>query len=219
MRPHQTAAIALTTAVCAVAVVACGSQATADPSSAATATTTSTSTGASTGGAITTAGATHGGVTACAASQLRIALTRTGALAGQAGGYLRFTNDSHATCRITGWPVVAGLTSSGNATTLRHARSTMYGAWRYTSPLPVVTLRPGDAAYAVVAADDLPVGSQTRCPAPDTRLRVAAPGSKTSVLISAWLPGARSYLPTCASIGGSPSDEVSTITTLSRLAH
>ena len=169
--------------------------------------------------AVMTAGKAQGGTAACATSQLKVALVDTGALAGQAGGYLRFTNDSHATCRVTGWPVVAGLTASGKAAALRHARSTMYGAWQYSAPLPVLTLRPGDSAYAVVAADDLPVGSQTRCPAPDVRLRVAAPGSKSTVLISAWLPGARSYLPACPSINGSPTGETSAITTLTRLAH
>lgn len=224
MRFRQTASIALTAAFCALTVVACGSQSSQSAqgaSSAATATATASATGTSTSTSTSTDNTvtTAGGVTACATSQLRVALTYTGALGGQAGGYLRFTNDSHAACRITGWPAVAGLTSSGKATTLRHARSTMYGAWQYASPLPVVTLRPGDAAYAVVAADDLPAGSQHSCPAPDVRLRVAAPGSKTTVLVSAWLPGARSYLPACTSVDGSPTGEVSTITTLSKLAH
>jgi hypothetical protein len=156
---------------------------------------------------------------ACATSQLKIALTYTGALAGQAGGYLRFTNDSRGTCSLTGWPVVAGVTANGRATTFRHARSTMYGAWQYPVPLPVLTLRPGQSGYAVVVAQDLPVGARTTCPAPDVRLRVAAPGSRRSVLISAWLPGARTYLPTCTSVTGAETGETSAITALAALPH
>jgi hypothetical protein len=143
----------------------------------------------------------------------------TAAYAGQAGGYLRFTNDSHTACSLSGWPVVSGVTASGRATTFRRARSTMYGAWQYSAPLPALTLRPGASGYAVIAADDLSAGTQTSCPAPDVRLRVAAPGSKKSILISAWLPGARSYLPTCRSISGAETAQTSAFTTLARLAH
>lgn len=158
------------------------------------------------------------GLTTCPMSQLAITLIDTGALGGQAGGLLRFTNNGTTACTLTGWPMVAGVTASGTATTLRHARSTMFGAWRYSAPLPDLRLRPRASAYAVVAADDQPAGSTTRCPAPDVRLRVSAPGSASSVMISAWLPGARSYLPTCPSINGSPTGEVSTITTLIKIA-
>jgi hypothetical protein len=168
------------------------------------------------GGQVASAMTAGAGQTACAMSQLKVALTNTGAVAGQAGGYLRFTNDSHAICSLSGWPVVSGVTASGRATTFRHARSAMYGAWRYSAPLPALTLRPGASGYAVIAADDLPAGTQTSCPAPDVRLRVAAPGSKKSILISARLPGARSYLPTCRSISGAETAETSAITTLAR---
>jgi hypothetical protein len=37
--------------------------------------------------------------------------------------------------------------------------------------------------------------------------------------VSAWLPGARSYLPSCAAINGSATGEVSAITPLSALPH
>ena len=76
------------------------------------------------------------------------------------------TNDSGTPCHLTGWPVVTGLTAAGTATPLRHAQSTMFGAWQYAAPPPVVTLQPGDSAYAVVAADDQPAGNNAHCPAP-----------------------------------------------------
>ncbi len=164
-------------------------------------------------------GGSPGGLAACTTAQLKVGLTNTGALGGQAGGYLRFTNDGSAACRMHGWPVVTAVTAAGKATGLRRARSTMYGAWQEPSPLPAVTLQPGGSAYAVVAAADQPAGSATACPAPYVRLRVAPPGGSGDVVVSAWLPGARSYLPSCAAINGSTTGEVSAITPLSALPH
>jgi hypothetical protein len=218
MRINRAAPGVLVAAVCALTIAGCGgsqaqggSQALSAPSAPAAS--------SATGATAVTAGEAEADATVCTMSQLKVALTNTGALGGQAGGYLRFTNHSRATCRLTGWPVVAGVTANGKATTFRHARSTMYGAWRYSAPLPVLTLRPGDSGYAVVEADDLPVGTATSCPAADVRLRVAVPGGKSSVLLSAWLPGALTYLPTCRSVTGSETAQTSAITTLSRLAH
>ena len=148
-----------------------------------------------------------------------MALTNTGALGGQAGGYLRFTNDGQAACQMGGWPAVVAVTAAGQATALRRARSTMYGAWQAPSPLPVVRLGPGQSAYAVVAAADQPAGSAASCPAPYVRLRVGPPGGPAGAVVSAWLPGARSYLPSCAAIDGSTTGEVSAITPLSALPH
>lgn len=156
---------------------------------------------------------------ACVTSELKISLTNTGALAGQAGGYLKFTNDSGTQCRMSGWPVVIGLTAGGQATRLGRMQSSMFGAWHYTSPPPVITLQPGNSAYAIVAADDKPAGNSSRCPAPYARLRVSPPGDSGTVTISAWLPGAVSYLPACTSADGSPTAGTSTITTLSSLPH
>jgi Domain of unknown function (DUF4232) len=156
---------------------------------------------------------------ACVTSDLKISLAATGALAGQAGGYLKFTNDSGAPCRMSGWPTVIGLTAAGQATHLGHLQSSMYGAWHYTAPPPVITLQPGNSAYAIVAADNKPAGSSSRCPAPYTRLKVSPPGDSGSVTISAWLPGAVSYLPACTSVDGSPTAGTSTVTTLSSLPH
>jgi len=158
-------------------------------------------------------------IDACVATQLKVSISHSGALAGQAGGYLRFTNNSRTPCRMNGWPVVTGLTAAGTVMLLRHAQSTMFGAWHYAAPSPVVTLHSGDSAYAVVEADDQPAGDSARCPAPYVRLRVSPPGGSGSVVISAWLPGAGSYLPACTSVNGSPTAETSTITTLSSLPH
>jgi hypothetical protein len=175
---------------------------------------------AASSGVTVAASATRGaGTQACAGSQIVITLTRTGALGGQAGGYLTFTNKGANTCQITGWPSVTGVSRTGASAVLAHAQSTMFGAWQYSSPAPTVTLAPGASAYAVVAADDNPVGSATSCPAPYVELRVTAPGSPAATTVSAWLPGASSYLPTCASVSGKPTDEVSDVVPLTSLAH
>jgi hypothetical protein len=196
----------LAVVACGLAITACGSQ---DASGAASSADTTGSPSAP----------SVAGVKACVTAQLKISLTHTGALAGQAGGYLKFTNTSGTACRMNGWPAVIGLTATGQATRLRRMQSSMFGAWHYRAPLPVVTLRQGDSAYAIVAADDKPAGASTRCPAPYARLRVSPPGDSRDVTISAWLPGAASYLPSCKSANGSPTAGTSTITTLSRLPH
>jgi len=165
------------------------------------------------------AGSPVTGLAACTTAQIKIVITHTGALGGQAGGYLQFTNDGSAACRMSGWPVVVAVTAAGKATTLRHAQSTTYGAWQAPASLPMVTLQPGDSAYAVVAAADHPAGSAAQCPAPYVRLRVSPPGGSGGVMVSAWLPGARAYLPACTAIDGSPAGEVSAITPLSSLPH
>jgi hypothetical protein len=194
----------LAVAASGLVMTACGSQ---NPPGAASSSDTTTSSGS------------PPAVAACVASQLKISLTNTGALAGQAGGYLKFTNDSGTPCRMSGWPVAIGLTAAGQATRLGRMQSSMFGAWHYTAPPPVVTLKPGNSAYAIVAADDKPAGNNSHCPAPYVRLRVSPPGDSGNVTISAWLPGAVSYLPACVSADGSPTAGTSTITTLSSLPH
>ena len=201
---------ALAAAACGLVITACGSQNSPGAASSAA---------SSPGTTVSSDSPSPASSDACVTAQLKISIIDTGALAGQAGGYLQFTNDSHTLCRMSGWPAVIGLTATGSATRLRRLQSTMFGAWHYTAPPPVVTLRPGGSAYAVVAADDQPAGSNTRCPAPYVRLRVSPPGDSGNVAISAWLPGARSYLPACTSADGSQTAGTSTITTLSSLPH
>jgi hypothetical protein len=204
----------LAVAACGLVVTACGSQASTGASPTATSPASAKSPDSSSAASESSSTAV---ATECPASQLSVTLTDTGAVGGQAGGYLKFTDGGRTSCRMTGWPVVVALTAAGQATSAQHAESTMFGAWRYAAPLPVVVLRPGDSAYAVVAASDEPAGRGTHCPEPYVRLRVGPPGHPGRVTISAWLPGARSYLPSCTAIDGSPTAVISAITTLSHL--
>jgi Protein of unknown function (DUF4232) len=209
----------LAVAACGLGITACASQAAPGAASSSSATSPANNTTSPANNTTSPSSASAADTSACVTSQLKISLTNTSALAGQAGGYLKFTNNSGTPCRMTGWPAVTGLTAKGQATQLRHLQSSMFGAWHYSAPPPVVALQPGHSAYAIVAADDKPAGSSNRCPAPYTRLRVSAPGDSGNVTISAWLPGASTYLPSCASASGSPTAGTSTITTLSSLPH
>jgi len=200
---RASALAALAAAACGLVIAGCAST---DATSAASAAGSASAGSASAGGA-------------CGTAQLKISLTHTGALAGQAGGYLTFTNDSSTSCTMSGWPAVTALTAAGRAVSLRHLRSSMFGAWQYSSPPPTTTLRPGDSGYAIVAAADKPAGSSTSCPAPYVRLRVSPPGGSGSVTISAYLPGATSYLPSCTAANGASTAGTSTVTTLSHLPH
>jgi hypothetical protein len=209
----------LAVAACGLGITACASQAAPGAASSSSATSPANNTTSPANNTTSPSSASAADTGTCITSQLKISLTNTSALAGQAGGYLKFTNNSGTPCRMTGWPAVTGLTAKGQATRLRHLQSSMFGAWHYSAPPPVVALQPGHSAYAIVAADDKPAGSSTHCPAPYTRLRVSAPGGSGNVTISAWLPGASTYLPSCASASGSPTAGTSTITTLSSLPH
>ena len=203
----------LTAAACGLVISGCASTAAPGTASAASA---ATSPSAGTPSASVGSPSADG---SCGTAQLKISLTHTGSLAGQAGGYLKFTNDGSTPCRMSGWPAVTALTAAGRAMPLRHLQSSMFGAWQYSSPPPTVKLQPGDSAYAIVAADDKPAGSSAHCPAPYVRLRVSPPDGSGSVTISAYLPGATSYLPACTSADGSPTAGTSTVTTLASLPH
>ena len=95
----------LAVAACGLGITACASQAAPGAASSATSPANNTTSPSSAASAADTG--------ACVTSQLKISLTNTGALAGQAGGYLKFTNNSGTPCRMTGWPAVIGLTASG----------------------------------------------------------------------------------------------------------
>lgn len=160
-----------------------------------------------------------GPVPPCTITQLKITLTRRGgAVTGWVGGYLRFANAGHAACQLHGWPEVTAVTASGQEiTALRAVHGTMLGSWQRTSPLPVVRLTPGAAAFAVLAAGDISPGTSGRCPTVRV-LRVAPPASSGHVRLSARLYD-HVYLPACTSVSGSTEIEFSAAVPLRDLAH
>jgi hypothetical protein len=165
------------------------------------------------------ASASAGRVPACAISQLTITLTREGgAVTGEVGGYLRFANAGRVACQLHGWPQVTAVTASGHTiAALRAIHGTMLGGWQYTSPLPIVRLPPGAAAYAVLAAGDQPAGTSGRCPAVRL-LHVTPPARSGHVTLPARLYD-HVYLPACTSASRSTEIEVSAVVPLKDLAH
>ena len=155
----------------------------------------------------------------CTITRLKITLTRRGgAVTGWVGGYLRFANTGRVACQLHGWPKVIAVTASGQAiTAVRAVHGTMLGAWQHTSPLPVVQLVPGAAAYAVLAAGDHSANSSGTCPAVRL-LRVTPPASSGHVLLSARLYD-HVFLPACTSVSGASEIEFSAVVPLGDLAH
>lgn len=155
----------------------------------------------------------------CRASQLAISLVRTGAVMGQEGGLLRFTNVSKSVCRVSGWPTVIAVRPDGTRIASQHAvGGTMLFGWSWWRgrPLPHIRLRHGASGYAILAAGDTPSSPNpgTKIPAScpkARRLIVTVPRTSTTTTLSAWLPGDLTYQPLC----GHP--QVSPILPLSRI--
>ncbi|HEY6785947.1 MAG TPA: DUF4232 domain-containing protein [Trebonia sp.] len=146
----------------------------------------------------------------CTSAQVGISLTGTGAAAGHEGGFLTFTNHGSSACTVTGFPAVTAITAAGKATVVPSGANVFFAGWNMPSPRPVVSLAPGQSAYAALDDTDLPVGSETSCPPPYAKLQVAIPGGAPAT-ISAWLPGAGAYLPGCLTTNGAPEAAVSAI--------
>jgi hypothetical protein len=134
---------AVAAAACGLVMTACGSQG--SPAAASSATS-STSPGSPSAAS----------ADACATSQLKISIVDTGALAGQAGGYLKFTNDSHTACRMSDWPAVTGVTAAGKATRLRNLQSLLPGARSYLPSCPSAKGSPTAGASTITSLSSLP---------------------------------------------------------------
>jgi hypothetical protein len=157
------------------------------------------------------------GTDECTASQLKITLVHTGAVTGELGGYIRFTNHGTAACRLTGWPTVVAVSPSGKHVAAAAARhGLMFGGWQYPAPLPVLELRQGSSAYAIVAAAD----HSTNGGCGSYRiLKVGPPGAAHQVSLSAWLRNDATFLPACTTSTGSAALWVSAVVPLTDLPH
>ncbi|MGH8981438.1 MAG: DUF4232 domain-containing protein [Acidimicrobiales bacterium] len=129
-------------------------------------------------------------VTGCTFAELSVTPGRYGAGLGHEGGAILFKNVGTTACTLTGYPGVAGLSSSGKQVTqAQRTRFGYLGGFRTTSgPLPVVHLQPGATASAFVEGTDVPHGTETSCPSYPALL-VTPPTSATSVKITEGLPG------------------------------
>lgn len=142
----------------------------------------------------------------CRGGQLAISFVRKGAVMGQAGGLLRFTNTSGVSCRISGWPRVIAVTrSERKARASRSLQSMLFATfWQHIRPVPRLTLAQGVSGYAVLGGVDNPAAagresSAWQCPTA-RRLLVSPPGSRRRVTLSGFLyPSGPNqiYLPLC----------------------
>jgi Protein of unknown function (DUF4232) len=137
----------------------------------------------------------------CPARQLKIRMIYGGPAAGTVGAVLGLTNQGREPCRLAGWPVLVALGPSERTTAVRTLG--VFGGPALTRP-PVVTIRPGAQAVAVLTVVDAPGPGLTTCPPPYRRLRVTPPGTSRSTVIPAWIPQAGIYLPACYRVSISP---------------
>ena len=156
--------------------------------------------------------------TQCRSGQLAISLVHTGAVMGEEGGLLRFTNVSPSLCQVSGWPTVVAVEPSGQRiSSLRAARGTMLFGWNGLADrsLPNIRLRHGASGYAILTSGDNPVGANPPPSCPTARrLIVTAPHTTANARLSAWLPNDATYLPLCG-----PKTAVSPLLPLRSILH
>jgi hypothetical protein len=141
------------------------------------------------------------GLRICPARRLTISLIYGGPAAGTVGGVIGFSNTSRSRCELAGWPALVAI---GPARTTRGEHTLNVFAGPMLTHPPVVTLKPGALAVAVLAGGDQPAPGSAKCPAPFRRLLVALPGSTHVTAVSAWIPNFGAYLPACTPIQISP---------------
>jgi hypothetical protein len=219
MRSWTSALFWVVVGVSMVAVASCGSPANPTASSSSSSSSGAASVSPSGPSASASPAPSAEGVGECGASQLKITLVRTGAVTGQVGGYIRFTNRGREACRLTGWPTVVAVSPGGKHVTAADARhGLMFGGWQYAAPLPVLKLKQGSSAYAVVAAADHSANGGGRCGS-YRLLHVGPPGAARHISLSAWLRNDATYLPACTTSTGSAALWVSAVVPLTDLAH
>jgi uncharacterized protein DUF4232 len=144
----------------------------------------------------------------CTAGQLAISFVHKGAVMGEEGGLLRFTNTGRTTCSVSGWPTVVAVTGAGRRVRARRIiRAPMLFAtfWLHGPRVPTLALRRGRSGYSILGGFDNPVGRPPRWRCPSARrVLVSPPGNRHYVGLSGllWPSGDYSvYLPLC---GGRP---------------
>jgi hypothetical protein len=118
---------------------------------------------------------------------------------------LRFQNLGTSTCALEGFPLLVGVTGAGVNTTATHW--TAVGGPGDYPPIegtPTVVLAPGDSAFAGYEGGDNPHGPSPSCPPAYVSLEVTAPGTTTSVTVSAFNSWLGQNLPACDGIAVSP---------------
>jgi hypothetical protein len=145
----------------------------------------------------------------CRAAQLAISYVRKGAVMGEEGGLLRFTNKGRA-CSISGWPSVLAVRGDGSTVAARRIdRAPMLFAtyWVHGPRVPTLTLGHAASGYAILGGFDNPIGRppRWRCVVA-RRLLVSPPLSRKRTSLSGLLWTNHAYPPTYLPLcdGGRP---------------
>ena len=148
-------------------------------------TTTTTSTANTTSTTLATPTTEAPAVARCQNGQISVTDAGGGSGLGHQDQVILFTNQSRATCFLTGYPGVAGLDAEGNQVVQaqRTPGGYMGGLPPGVTAPPTVPLIPGQTASAVIEGTDVPFGSATSCPHYPALL-VTPPGLSDSVRVS-----------------------------------
>jgi hypothetical protein len=138
----------------------------------------------------TTSTSTAPGPPRCTFAHLVITVGQTGAGLGHQGVTILFKNQGTSVCSLSGYPGVAALNSTGQQVSQAQRTPSGYlGGMRTGSTTPpLVVLRGGVAASALVEGTDVPVGTATSCPT-YAALLVTPPTSSRSKRLTVSLPG------------------------------
>jgi hypothetical protein len=131
----------------------------------------------------------------CRLSELRVTAGRTQAATGHEGVPVHFTNVSHRSCDLSGYPGVAGMDEHGaQAAQAERTFSGFLGGFQHADVKepPTVHLRPGQQGTAVVEGTSNPTGGARSCP-DYRRLLVTPPGETRSTVVDARVPGCRGF--------------------------
>jgi hypothetical protein len=138
----------------------------------------------------------------CGSSDLKITLVGAGAATAAVAAQIGFTNLGTASCHLTGYPLMTGITAGGGQVIAKHLLTTEFGP--NITGITAVTLAPRATAIAVVTGNDV-VGTCGSGATPSFRhLLIQPPGRAAGITISAWLPTLSEYLPDCSTINVTP---------------
>jgi hypothetical protein len=111
------------------------------------------------------------------------------AATGHSSDVLVFKNVSTTSCKLSGYPGVAGLDSAGQQVVqaVRTLNGFLGGVPAGSNP-PEVNLAPSQSASSVAEGTGMPIGTESTCPG-YLSLLVTPPNTRQSVTIDKTLPG------------------------------
>ena len=138
------------------------------------------------------------GVPACKGQHLQVYMGRNGAAAGTVYVTLDFKNVSSLPCGLEGWPSVVGEQASGSQAAAAKTDQPPLGLPQ-GAPAAVLLPANGGVAEAQVSGGDNPPGGVGEC-ATFAYLLIAAPGTRTTSRIPAFVPNLGTGMPDCGTM-------------------